>query len=103
MAENVNENISYNCFESLFNNSQQNCVLLMDIEGKIIKINPAFTNSFGYTQEELSGMNAAILYTPEDLEKGLFENELSKVRSTGQSTDNNYLVNKYKSLTWVSG
>ena len=103
MAENVNENISYNYFESLFNNSQQNCVLLMDIEGKIIRINPAFTNSFGYTQEDLCGINAGILYTPEDVEKGLFENELSKVKSTGESTDNNYLVNKDKSLTWVSG
>jgi PAS domain S-box-containing protein len=103
MAENVYENTSYSYFESIFDNSQQNCVLLMDIDGKIIKINPAFTNSFGYTQEELSGINASILYTHEDLEKGLFENELSKVKNTGQSTDNNYLVNKDKSLTWVSG
>jgi PAS domain S-box-containing protein len=101
-TENRN-NSFFNCFETLFDKTKNNCILLMNEEGIVIAVNAAFTTSFGYSESDIIGKNASILYTKEDIQNGLFENELKKVLSEGESSDNNYLVNKDESLTWVSG
>ena len=85
---------SFNYFESLFHNTVQNTVLLIDKEGIIMDVNQAFTNSFGYKPKDIIGKNVALLFTEEDQKKGLPEKELNAVLSKGQGADNNYLVSK---------
>ena len=94
---------SFNYFEALFSETEQNTVLLLDEEGIIVQINTAFTKGFGYTDDEIIGKHFRILFTEEDQKKGMPENELSNVLQKGQCTDNNYLVNKNNTITWVSG
>jgi len=94
---------SFNFFEALFSNAKQNSVFVMDEKGTIKEINSAFTDSFGFREEDIIEKNFEILFTQEDQIKGLPQKELNNVLSTGQSKDNNYLVNKNKTLTWVSG
>ncbi len=94
---------SFNYFDALFKYTKQNNVLLMNEEGYITEINTAFTNTFGYTDDEIIGKNLKILFTPEDQKKGLPENEITTVLREGQCKDNNYLVHKDKTITWVSG
>ena len=90
-------------FADVFNNTVQNNILLIDTKGIILAINPAFTNFFGHQPEDIVGKNISILFTPEDREKGLPEKELGSVLSTGQGSDNNYLVAADNSKIWVSG
>lgn len=94
---------SFDFFEALFNNTMVNSVLLIDHNGKIITVNKAFTNNFGYTREDLKGKSAAILFTEEDQKKGKPEKEIAEAIKSGQASDNNYLINKNKQLVWVSG
>lgn len=94
---------SFNYFETLFNNTVQNTVLLMTEKGDIIAVNDAFTNCFGYEPDDIVGKNAAILFTEEDQKKGLPEKEFSTVLAKGQAFDNNYLVSKDSTMIWVSG
>jgi PAS domain S-box-containing protein len=94
---------SANYFEMFFNNSVQNNVLIMDVDGTILTINPAFTKCFGYAPKDIIGKKAAVLFTDEDQMKGKPEQELNSVLTTGQGSDNNYLVSKDKTITWVSG
>ena len=101
MAADINTDRNY--FEALFNGARQNAVLLMDKEGIVTAISPAFTLCFGYKESDITGKNASVLFTEEDQKNGLFEQELKRVLYDGQSFDNNYLVNKNKSITWVSG
>lgn len=75
----------------------------MDAEGTIIMINEAFTRCFGYQLEDIVGKNAAVLFTEEDRMLGKPETEIKNVLSTGQANDNNYLVAKDRTITWVSG
>ena len=103
MSRRKEPNPSFNHFTTLFNNSVQNCILLMNKEGIVTTVNQAFTNWFGYEEKDIVGKSAAILFTEEDLAKGMFEKELQNLMSKGQSTDKNYLVNKDQTLTWVSG
>ena len=94
---------SFNYFHALFTNTKQNTVLLMDARGTITAVNGAFTDCFGYTPDDIIGKNIKILFTEEDRVKGLPQKELDNVLSNGQSSDNNYLLNKDKTVTWVSG
>ena len=90
-------------FNAIFNNSKENCVLILDTNGIVLSINPAFCNCFGYSEKDLVGKSARILFTEQDQKDGKFEHELKTVQASGQCNDNNYLVNKNNEITWVSG
>jgi len=94
---------SFNYYEAILNNAIENTILLMDKEGIIITINKAFTSCFGYEESDLKNKHFSILFTEEDQLNNKPEEELEKVIATGQSSDNNYLVSKDKTITWVSG
>jgi PAS domain S-box-containing protein len=93
---------SLNFFKPLFSSAKQNTVLLLDTNGTILDINPAFTGAFGY-DEEVIGENFSLLFTEEDKKKDRPQIELSTVLDRGQAYDNNYLVNKKGTVVWVSG
>ncbi|MDQ6902935.1 MAG: PAS domain-containing sensor histidine kinase [Bacteroidota bacterium] len=94
---------SFNYFETLFHNAQENTVLLIDEEGMVIAVNDAFTRAFGYHSDDIIGNSMDILFTEADQMKGMPEKELKSVLTTGQGADNNYLVSKQGKLIWVSG
>ncbi len=94
---------SFNYFDALFKYTKQNTVLLINEKGIITEVNNAFTNSFGYTNDEIIGKEFKILFTPEDQKKGLPETEIDTVLQEGQCKDNTYLVHKNETITWVSG
>lgn len=90
-------------FTDVFNNTVQNNILLLNTKGVILAVNPTFTNCFGYQPQDIVGKNVSVLFTPEDQEIGLPEKELQSVLTTGQGSDNNYLVAADNTKTWVSG
>lgn len=94
---------SLNYFIPLFFQTKENSVLLLDEEGIVLEVNHAFINIFGYEKEDVCGKNFRMLFTDEDQAKGLPVNELASVLARGQAYDNNYLVQKNKIATWVSG
>ncbi len=94
---------SFNYFDALLNNAKENTILLINAMGIITEVNAAFTNCFGYAKEDIIGEHLKILFTEEDQKRGLPENELETVLTTGQANDNNYVVHKNKTITWVSG
>jgi len=90
-------------YRSLFDNAKMNSVLIIDPNGIILEANRAFLSSFGYEEADIVGENYSILFSEADQKKDLPSRELRTVIDEGQSFDNNYLVNKNKTLTWVSG
>jgi PAS domain S-box-containing protein len=90
-------------FESIFQQSETNAVLVMTTEGIVIEVNKAFTKHYGYTSEDLAGKSFTILFTKSDREKHLPKKELTKVNSTGQSSDDNYVVDKLGNYLRSSG
>ncbi|CAN5600883.1 hypothetical protein BH10BAC2_BH10BAC2_32550 [soil metagenome] len=94
---------SFNCFESLFHEAKKNSVLLLDDEGVIMEVNTAFLASFGYNPEDVIGKNFSLLFTEEDLKKDLPSKEIARTLKEGQAYDNNYILLKDHTKTWVSG
>jgi PAS domain S-box-containing protein len=103
MNNNNRSSLDFDFFETLFNKARENNILIADENGIILAINNSFSASFGYTEEDIIGKSVKILFTKEDQERGLPEHEYESVLHNGQAYDNNYLVNKDKSITWVSG
>jgi PAS domain S-box-containing protein len=88
-------------FEFLFENASQNSIIVMDVDGNILRANKAFANAFGYT--EIEGKNFSLLFTAEDKKLNKPAKELQKVKSKGNANDDNYLVTKDGQQVWVSG
>ena len=95
--------VTSNYFDTLFNNARQNTVLIMDSNGVITSVNDAFCLCFGYERKDILGKNIAVLFTEEDQKKGCPQREIELVKQSGRSSDNNYLVNRDSTVTWVSG
>lgn len=90
-------------FEYVYQNARENAMIIMDEEGIVLSINEAFTVNFQYSEDEIVDKPLKILFTQEDQEGMRFEREIENVNTQGVCSDDNYLVNKNKVLTWVSG
>jgi len=101
MAELIFSNLDYH--RALFDNPKKNSVLIISANGIILEANRAFLLSFGYEKEDVAGHNFSMLFSDDDQKRDLPAREIKTVLDEGQSFDNNYLVNKNRSLTWVSG
>ncbi|MEO8820697.1 MAG: PAS domain-containing sensor histidine kinase [Ginsengibacter sp.] len=89
--------------DALFEKTKENCVIIIETNGIIAAVNPAFTECFGYKPNDIIGKNCDILFTNEDRKELKPEKEVQRVLKTGQSNDNNYLVNNSGQKIWVSG
>ncbi len=90
-------------FDSFYKNAKENSVIIMDTEGFILKVNDAFTNAFGYSNDDLTEKKFSLLFTEEDKKAGKPAIELQKVKSRGAASDDNYLVHKDGLPVWTSG
>lgn len=90
-------------FNDLFIHSKVNAVLVMNDTGIILGINPVFTASFGYTEEDIVNRHFSLLFTEADKKLNKPEMELIALKQTRQSNDDNYVVHKNGSCIWVTG
>ena len=92
-----------NFFEHYFNNAQVNAIIIMDANGTVMEVNPAFTNNFGYTTQDLEGKHFRELFNAADKNKNVPELELENALKTGQANDESFLVDKNGDEVWCSG
>jgi PAS domain S-box-containing protein len=90
-------------FDSYFNHAEINCMLVMERNGTILKVNRAFTKNYGYATEDLQGKYFDILFTEKDKEEGKPELELKTVLKLKQAHDENYIVGKNGTPVWSTG
>ncbi|MEJ7588042.1 MAG: PAS domain S-box protein [Ferruginibacter sp.] len=53
--------IYWSYFQSLFKNTRENTIIIMDDKGIISEINESFTHSFGYERQDIIGCSLAVL------------------------------------------
>jgi PAS domain S-box-containing protein len=90
-------------FDQIFSKARVNATVILDNKGIVMEINQPFTDNFGYTETDISGKYFGLLFTPEDLARKKPETELKQVLTTGQSNDENYVVDKYGHAIWCTG
>ncbi|MFL6237425.1 MAG: ATP-binding protein [Thermoanaerobaculia bacterium] len=78
-------------------------ILTMDPEGKVASWNSGAQRLLGYEAEEILGYDGACFFTPEDVQKGVPEQELRKAAETGRAADDRWHVRKNGSYFFASG
>lgn len=92
-----------NFFESIYNNTKQNAIMIMSDKGIVQQVNEAFTTAYGYTNEDLRSKHFRLLYIEKDQVLQRPEIELNITHRQGSHGDENYLVHKDGTPIWVTG
>src|SRR3954447_24100115 len=90
-------------FDFFFNHAKQNAVIVMDPKGIILKVNKAFTDGFGYTNDDITDKNFRLLFIEEDRTLKRPEMELQTVKNEGSTEDENYVLHKDGIPIWATG
>ncbi|MEO8924984.1 MAG: PAS domain-containing sensor histidine kinase [Caldimonas sp.] len=72
-------------------------------DARIIAVNAAATRLFGYESAELQGQSLRLIFTPEDLERGLADHEIEVAMELGRTEDDRWHLCKDGSRIWVNG
>lgn len=78
-------------------------IFATDPEGLVISWNSGAERTFGYTGDEIIGQSAFVIFTPEDRERGIPEQELHKAATEGRGEDERWHVRKDGTRFWASG
>lgn len=84
-------------------NAPDYAIFTMDLEGIIRTWNPAAARIMGYTEAEIVGQTAAVIFTPEDRTAGVPEGEMQGARETGKAEDVRWHLRKDGSRFWANG
>src|SRR5436190_24357259 len=90
-------------FDSYYRNAKLNSIVIMNLAGKILHVNEAFTNNYGYNNSDIEGLNFRTLFNKSDRENHKPEQELVTVLRHGNATDENYLLHKNGREIWTTG
>ena len=78
-------------------------IITMDGNGRIDHWNAGAARMFGYTEEEILGQSASLMFTPEDRAAGIDREELREARDTGRASDERWHVRKDGTRFYTSG
>jgi two-component system CheB/CheR fusion protein len=78
-------------------------ILILDTDGHIEMWNSGAEHMFGYTAEEVTGEDVAIIFTPEDRRRGMPLKERETARETGRAADERWHIRKNGTRFYVSG
>ena len=87
----------------LLRQSRAHGVIFMDADGCIRGWSEGAAFITGYTAAEVIGQSVAMLFTPEDRERGLDEQELRIAREVGFGEDERWHLRKDGSAVWTTG
>ncbi|HYG24196.1 MAG TPA: CHASE domain-containing protein [Verrucomicrobiae bacterium] len=78
-------------------------IFALDIEGRVVSWNSGAERLFGYTETEIVGRNAGLIFTPEDRIAGAPEEELMEASKTGVARSDRWHERNDGSRLFVSG
>jgi PAS domain S-box-containing protein len=87
----------------LAESATDHAVMLLDTDGVIRWWSPGAEHILGLSPHEASGVHFSRLFTPEDVEKGLPENEIAIARTNAPAEDDRWLVRHDGSKFWATG
>ena len=78
-------------------------IFMIDLDGRIISWNRGAERLLGWTEQQAVGRPAALIFTPEDRDAGVPEQELLTARRDGRALDERMHQRKSGERFWASG
>ena len=82
---------------------RDHALIAMDLAGRIIHCNAGASTILGYADGELLGQSGAMLFLPEDRDRGLFQEELCWAIEEGRASNERWHLRRDGSRFWASG
>lgn len=83
--------------------STEHAILMVDVDGVIMKWNPGAEKMTGLSPNDAIGQHVSSLFTPEDRSSGEPMRELEEARRNGRSADDRWHLRRDGSRFWASG
>jgi two-component system CheB/CheR fusion protein len=83
--------------------SPEHAVLVIDLSGHLAWASPGAERVFGYPHGKMVGLEAAALFVPEDVERGLAGPEIEVAARTGIAEDDRWQLRADGSRFWAVG
>ena len=84
-------------------NVEDYAMVVLDTNGRIINWNKGADRLFGYPLDAVLGEDAALIFTPEDRDSSVPEQELNTALEQGRAVDERWHLRKDGSRFWASG
>jgi PAS domain S-box-containing protein len=99
----MNASLNDAFFRQILESIEDYAVFTTDVSGNITSWNTGAENVLGFTEEEVLGKSAHIIFTEEDIKNGTPEREAAEALAKGRGIDERYHRRKDNSLFWGSG
>ena len=90
-------------FELIVESATDFAIFTFGPDGAVTSWNPGAERLLGYKEEEIIGGNADVIFTPEDRDAGIPEEERRKARAEGRAEDERWHLRRDGSCFWGSG
>src|SRR5205814_528042 len=87
----------------LIDTAEDYAIFAVDPEGKIVTWNRGAQKLFGYSEDDILGQEFAILFTPEDRERGTPQEEIERAQHEGYAPDERWHLRKDGSRFLLAG
>jgi PAS domain S-box-containing protein len=89
--------------ERALSQTHEHAIVLLDPRGTVLAWLGAGPRVFGYSANEIEGEDFALLFTEEDVAKGVHEHELAVAASVGRQADDRWMRRKDGTQFWAMG
>jgi PAS domain S-box-containing protein len=83
--------------------SREHAFILLDPDGFVTWWSPGAAHLFDHDADEMMGQSLTLLFTPEDVENGIPDQEITVARETGKAEDDRWQLKADGSRVWVTG
>ena len=95
--------VSEERFRLLLENVKDYAIFFLDTEGRIIRWSLGAERILGYQEAEILGQPSSVIFTPEDLQQGVDQEELEQAVTEGRAEDERWHIRKDGTRFWASG
>ena len=90
-------------YRLLAENVQDQAIVVLDAQRRVQTWPPGAERLLGYRREEMLGESADILFTPDDRERGVPQQELEQAKATGRGESDRLHVRRDGTRFWATG
>jgi two-component system CheB/CheR fusion protein len=83
--------------------TKDHAIVIVDTEGRIVSFSPGASQIFDRSADEAVGQPLSVLFTPEDIARGIPQHELAVAAADGASEDDRWMARRDGSRFWASG
>ncbi len=90
-------------YRTLIENIKDYAIFMLDKKGKILSWDQGSVKLFGYKRNEIIGKKFSVLFTKEDLKRGMPDSDMEMAIAEGRQLDEREYIRKDKTKFWGSG